>query len=215
MTAPNRTRKRPVVAGKKTTRAPSDAERRPSPTPRPAPGDEPVTAEQSVPLPVRKKRRFAWRPRRIVAGVLVLLVLGAGGFAGWQWHRHAQLESAREAATGAARQFALDLTSYDFTRIDDNLKKVTGDSTDSFAKQYQSVANNLTQLMRQYKAVAKSTVVQAGIADATPDRAVVLLFVDQTITNTNSPQPRVERNRLQLTVLNQDDTWRLDDVQLR
>lgn len=210
MTAPNRTRKRPVVAGKKAPR--------PSPMPRTSP-EETVDEEPAVPEPeaappaVSKKKLL--RPKRIVVGLLALLVLGAGGFAGWQWYRHAQLDSAREAATGAARQFALDLTSYDFTKIDDNLKKVTGDSTDSFAKQYQSVANNLTQLMRQYKAVAKSTVVQTGIAEATTDRAVVLLFVDQTITNTNSPQPRVERNRLQLTVLNQDDTWRLDDVQLR
>jgi Mce-associated membrane protein len=56
--------------------------------------------------------------------------------------------------------------------------------------------------------------VQAGVVSATGDRAVVLLAVDQTITNTNSPQPRVERNRMQLTLLKQDGKWRLDDVQL-
>ena len=42
----------------------------------------------------------------------------------------------------------------------------------------------------------------------------MIVFLDQTVTNTNSPQPRVDRNRMQLSLIRQDGDWKLSNVQL-
>ncbi|MFD9961568.1 hypothetical protein [Amycolatopsis sp. NPDC058986] len=177
--------------------------------------DAPVVQEESDHKPSRRKRlHTALSPKRIVLGVVIVLLVAAAAFTGWQWYRHGELETARADATTAAGKFALDLTTYDYTKIDQNFKTVAANSTPGFSQQYQTITSNLTGVLTQYKAVSQSKLVQSGVVDASTGRAVLLLAVDQTITNTNSPQPRVERNRMQLTVLKQDGQWRLDDIRM-
>ncbi|WP_410598383.1 hypothetical protein [Amycolatopsis sp. lyj-90] len=202
------------VAGRPSTTKKSDR-LVPSPVPRTPPPveekPEPVVAAEDPERP----RKVVLRPRRILAGVLVLLLIGAAAFAGWQWYRHERLDSARDEASAAAGKYAVELTSYDFGKLDENFKTVAGNSTAAFAQQYQETTNGIKPLLQQYKAVSKSTVLQNGIVDATTDRVVAVLFVDQTITNTNSPQARVDRNRVELTLVHQDGRWLIDGLQLR
>ncbi|MBB5852097.1 hypothetical protein ACFQ05_02340 [Amycolatopsis umgeniensis] len=190
---------------------------KPSPMPRKPPPEkeesEPAAAE--VPSPEKEDMPAKRAPRRIAAAAVVVLLAGAAGFAGWQWYRQELLDTARDEASAAAGKYAVDLTSYDFGKLDENFETVAGNSTAAFAQQYQETTNGIKPLLLQYKAVSKSTVLQSGIVNATADRVVAVLFVDQTITNTNSPQARVDRNRVELTLVHQDGRWLIDGLQLR
>lgn len=205
---PSATRKSDGVVPSPVPRTPPPVEKKPEPV---AEEESPAEVDETPEHP----RKAALRPRRIVAGVVMLLLIGAAAFAGWQWYQHERLDTARDEASAAAGKYAVDLTSYDFGKLDENFKTVAGNSTASFAQQYHDTTNGIKPLLQQYKAVSKSTVLQSGIVSATTDRVVAVLFVDQTITNTNSPQARIDRNRVELTLSHQDGRWLIDGLQLR
>ena len=46
------------------------------------------------------------------------------------------------------------------------------------------------------------------------DTAIVLVFLDQEITNVTVPDGRVDSSRMVVTVVRDGDRWLLDDAQL-
>lgn len=154
------------------------------------------------------------RPRVLLPTVLIAALLATTGYLGVRVRDQSALETARADALHAARDYATDLSTYDHGDLDGNFAAVTANSTGPFAAQYRQVSANLTELIKQNKAVSRGTVQTAGVAQASPDRAVVTLFVDQEITNTNNPQPRIDRNRMQMSLVRQDARWLVDDIKL-
>ena len=164
----------------------------------------------------RFRRLFsALRRPPVLATTLVVLLLAAGlTYTGTQlWQRDAQ-DSARESAIASARQYALALTTYDHRDLEGNFRTVTNNSSPAFARQYKQVSDGLTQLIQQYQATSRGNVLNQGVVEADEDRAVLVLFVDQSITNTNNPQPRVDRTRMQTTLSRPADRWLIEDVRL-
>jgi Mce-associated membrane protein len=58
-------------------------------------------------------------------------------------------------------------------------------------------------------------VLAEAVASANPTRVTLLVFVDQTVSNTSTATPQVNHNRMALTLLNVAGTWKIDQVQLR
>lgn len=155
------------------------------------------------------------KPRTAIIGLVIAALVAATGFFAWQTYQNSQLNAARAGATDAARGYALDLASYDYHNLKGNFTSITANATGSFAQQYKQVSTDLTALIQQMKATSKGSVLQIGVVSCTTDRAVVAAFVDQTITNTNAAAPRVDRNRMVLTLVNSGGRWLLDNVQLQ
>ncbi|GAA1665350.1 VirB8/TrbF family protein [Fodinicola feengrottensis] len=202
------------------------AARRPSPKPRPEESETPPEeaqkpAEKVEEISVGQAFRRLLRGMRPsfslrTAGVVVLIVAIAAvaGYFGWQSYKQTAVTKAEASALAAARTYATDLSTYDYRSLSGNFKKITANSTGQFAQQYAKVSQNLTKLIQQYHATSKGTVVRAGVSEGTSDRVVVVLFVDQQITNTNSPQPRVDRNRMQMVLVKTNNHWQISDVAL-
>ncbi|EHR51209.1 VirB8 protein [Saccharomonospora marina XMU15] len=159
-------------------------------------------------------RRSLPGPRALLAALLVAAVLGGTGYLAWEYFSLRSQEASRTQAVDAAGRFAAELSSYDFNRLQENFSGVTANATPRFAQQYEQVGSKLTELIKKHQAVSKGEVVASGVQSFEAERAVVVLFVDQTITNTNSPQPRIDRNRMRMTLVRQDDRWLVDDVAL-
>ncbi|MBH5143524.1 hypothetical protein [Rhodococcus erythropolis] len=66
----------------------------------------------------------------------------------------------------------------------------------------------------QYQAITSAQIISAGLASSDRDNVEVLVFLDQTITNTNSPDPRIDRNRMQRSLVREDCEGKLSNVQL-
>nr|GLK39614.1 hypothetical protein GCM10017611_64850 [Rhodococcus wratislaviensis] len=94
-----------------------------------------------------------------------------------------------------------------------NLSLVKSNSIGEFAGQYSQVASNLRDTIVPYQATSFAQIVQAGLASGDQDAAEVLVFLDQTVSNSNSPDPRVDRNRMQLSLV-RGGGWKLANVQL-
>ncbi|MGV0604845.1 DUF3329 domain-containing protein [Mycolicibacterium sp. XJ1904] len=166
-------------------------------------GDETPTARG-------RRRRVLW----VAVVVAFLALLGTTGFLGWQLWQERQVDAAAEQARQAAVTYAQTLTSIDSARVDENFDAVLDGATGEFKDMYSQSSTQLRQLLIDNKASAHGVVLDSAVQEATKDRAVVLLFVDQSVTNTNVPDPRIDRSRIKMTMEYVDGRWRASKVEL-
>lgn len=156
-------------------------------------------------------------PRRVLAGVLVLLflaALGASGTLGWMLWQQRELVRAGQQAQAAAVAYAQVLTSIDSNKVDENFNQVLDGATGEFKDMYSQSSTQLRQLLIDNKASAHGIVVESAIQSDAKNKVVVLLFVDQSVSNTNVPDPRVDRSRIKMTMEFVDGRWRASQVAL-
>jgi Mce-associated membrane protein len=166
--------------------------------------------------PETERAKRPWRRylRRSVLPALLIAALAFSGFLGWrQWQDH-QLKVAGEQAQQAAIAYAQVLTSIDSNKVDENFKQVLDGATGEFKDMYTQSSVKLRQLLIDNKATAHGVVVDSAIQSESTDRVVVLLFIDQSVTNTAAPDPRVDRSRIKMTMEKVDGRWRASKVQL-
>ena len=72
----------------------------------------------------------------------------------------------------------------------------------------------LRQLLIDNKASAHGAVIESAVQSASKDKVVVLLFVDQSVSNTSVPDPRVDRSRIKMTMEYVDGRWRANTDEL-
>lgn len=164
----------------------------------------------------RERRKRPWRRylRRSVLPLLLVASLAVSGFLGWrQWQEH-QVKAAGEQAQQAAIAYAQVLTSIDSNKVDENFKQVLDGATREFKDMYTQSSVKLRQLLIDNKATAHGVVVDSAIQSASTGKVVVLLFIDQTVTNTAAPDPRIDRSRIKMTMEKVDGRWRASKVQL-
>jgi Mce-associated membrane protein len=106
------------------------------------------------------------------------------------------------------------LTSVDSNNVDDNFKQVLDGATGEFKDMYSKSSVELRQLLIENKASAHGVVVESAVQEASKDRAVVLLFIDQSVANTKLPDPRIDRSRMKMTLEKVDGSWRASKVEL-
>ena len=156
-------------------------------------------------------------PRRLRIGAVVAIFIAAlagSGSLGWQLWQERQVEQAAEQAQQAAVAYAQVLTSIDSTKVDENFAQVLDGSTGEFKDMYSQSSMQLRQLLIDNKATAHGVVVDSAVQSASKERVVVLLFVDQSVSNTSVPDPRVDRSRIKMTMENVDGHWRASKVEL-
>ena len=168
------------------------------------------SAEASVAAPRRRKPNL--RVAAVAAALAVLL--GLTGYLGWQDWQHKQLTEASESAQRAAVSYAQVLTSIDSDNVDENFKEVLDGATGEFKDMYSQSSVELRQLLIENKATAHGIVVESAVQSASKDKAVVLLFVDQSVSNTKLPDPRIDRSRMKMTLEKVDGQWRASKVEL-
>jgi len=160
----------------------------------------------------------ARRPRRrvlaLLVGVVVAAALGFSAFVGWQLKQLDDTAAAGRAALEAARNYAVTLTTLDFKNIDKNYQQVLDGATGEFKDQYSQGATQLRQVLIDNNATGKGIVIDAAVKSATTTKAEVLLFVDQSITNAVNPSPRIDRNRILMTMELVDNHWLASQVEI-
>ncbi|HTF54593.1 MAG TPA: hypothetical protein VK735_44735 [Pseudonocardia sp.] len=148
-----------------------------------------------------------------VAAVLVLAVAAAVTF-GVLLQQRAASDRAGAQALATAKAYAVTVTSYDYQNLDRNFADVLDGATGEFKDQYSGASQTLRQLIANAKATAKGTVLGAGISSASPDQVQVVVFVDQSISNAATTQPRIDRNRVLMTLTPHDGRWLVGKLEL-
>lgn len=156
-------------------------------------------------------------PGRIGVALLSLFAIAATVAAivlGVVVKNNADTDAAGQEALRTARDYAVALTSIDTAELDEDFARVLDGATGEFKDMYSSSSSQLRQLLVDNQAAGKGTVVDAAIKSQSQDRVEVLLFVDQTVTNTAMPDPRLDRSRIQMTMEKVDGRWLASEVSL-
>jgi Mce-associated membrane protein len=152
---------------------------------------------------------------RLLAGLLALTLsaLAAFGLVAYRVATDQRIETARDQAVAAARDNAEVILSYDYRHLDDNFAAARATLTGSFAHDYQVTTTKMVRPgAEQYHVVVKAEVAAQSVVSATADQVVVLLFVNQTTTSTRLDGPRVDLNRVRLTLVKVDGRWLVNKV---
>ncbi|MCB0928000.1 MAG: Mce protein [Mycobacterium sp.] len=189
----------------------------------PAPG-APAPGAPSV---ARPGRAAVWVPT-----LIAVLALAGSGFLGWKWHesattlqevrttQHAVIAEAEaqrtdsEDARKAAVEYAKLLTSIDTAHLDEQMQKVIDGATGKFKETYASGSAALKEILKSNNASAKGNVLDSAVESVNGQDVVVLLFVDQAVTNATVPDPRLDRNRMKMTMTKVDGRWLTSNVEL-
>lgn len=174
--------------------------------PEPAAEDMDIAAEPAT-------RPRSW-PLLVAAALVLVGALGVSGFLGWQLWQVRQEERAAEEAQQAAVAFAQVLTSIDSANVDENFAQVLDGSTGEFKDMYSQSSTQLRQLLVDNEAAAQGVVLESAVQSADTEEVVVLLFIDQMVSNTQVPDPRVDRSRVKMTMHHVDGQWRAAVVEL-
>ncbi len=166
--------------------------------------------------PEAQAEKPAWR-RRVLVGVVIAVFVAAlalSGFLGWKVWQADRLSQASKQAQDAAVSYAQILTSIDSNKVDENFNQVLAGATGEFKDMYSQSSMQLRQLLIDNKASAHGVVVESAVQSADMDKVVVLLFVDQSVSNTTVPDPRIDRSRIKMTMEKVDGQWRASKVEL-
>lgn len=179
--------------------------------------DESDTTEDSpeeMPEPSTPARSRRRTPARAGIAVAYLLIFGLVVGLGWQlWQQH-RVAAAGAAGQRAAVDYAQVLTSIDSNRVDDDFAAVLNGAAGDFKDTYTKASVELRQLLIDNKATAQGVVVDSAVQSESTDTVVVLLMVNQTVSNTTRPDPRVDRSRMKMTMQKVDGRWLASKVEL-
>lgn len=170
-------------------------------------------ADESPEAPV--ERREWTLPVLAGLGLVLVLALAAAVVFGWLYLAQSSDESARNEALATARAYAVTVTSYDYRDMEASIADALDGATGEFKDQYAGAGDALRALMKETKATATGEVLDAAVVTAGEDRATVLLFVDQKVTNAGTKKTKVDRNRMLLVMAKHDDRWLVSDLKLK
>lgn len=163
----------------------------------------------------RKSTRLGWGAAGV--GLLAVITIAASALAivfGVQLKNRIDIENAGQEALRTAESYAVALTSIDTRNLDRDFARVLEGATGEFKDMYSSSSSQLRQLLVDNQATGKGTVIDAGIRSQSENKVEVMLFVDQTVTNTASPDPRLDRSRILMTMEKVDGRWLASKVEL-
>jgi Mce-associated membrane protein len=179
-------------------------------------GLRPDSAGVNAEPPSGGKTRRAWR-RRVGTALVAAVFAGAFGLAGvlgWKLWDARSLDRAAKTAQDTAIHYAEVLTSIDSNNLDANFATVLNGATGEFKDMYTKSSLQLRQLLIDNKATAHGLVTASAVLSKTPTKVVVLLMVDQTVSNTELKDPRVDRTRMKITMELVDGRWLASAVEL-
>lgn len=122
--------------------------------------------------------------------------------------------NARAEALSSASVYAVDLTTYDYRHLETATDVIAVESTPAFASQYRATSQSRAAALRAQHSVSTGTTVAAGVQDETDSTAHVLVLVDQSVTNTSTPQAQTTRSALKLTLTRSGPRWLISDLVL-
>jgi Mce-associated membrane protein len=149
----------------------------------------------------------------LLAVALVVVLAGTAGALVLKARGDDRVEQARSAARAAAERYAVTLLSYDHRHLDKDFAAAKKVLTGRFADDYASTTEKVVRpSATQVKAVVTAEVASSSVVRAGENRAVVLLFVDQTTTSTRLEGPRVDLNRVRMTLDRTGGQWLVSGV---
>ena len=160
----------------------------------------------------RRSGRF-WTPLVAVLTVLLLLLLGALGYL---WFSRPTASSVRTAdyvpVLTQGRQDVVDLTSFDYQTIDQDIAQVRSVSVGDLQKDSVDLLQKGRQQFTDQQVVVNTEVVSAAVTQAGDGTGRLMLVIQSTQQTKASTTPKVSRYRIQADLEKVGDRWLLTGI---
>lgn len=157
---------------------------------------------------------------RVLLLTMVVAAVVFGAFFGYrgvvEWRQTHGVDGAHEQAAETAASAAETIFTYRYDQLEQYLEDSKDVMTPSFATDFETISPALNDLAPQRKIQVEATTRDSAALpcgdDCTRDEAKVLLFVDQARIADGSDVPTVFGNRVELTMVERDGRWLVDDI---
>ncbi|KPC60186.1 hypothetical protein [Streptomyces chattanoogensis] len=153
-----------------------------------------------------------------VLAALVVAGLVAAAMLGWEYREDRRTQQARTEALAVARKAAPEILSYDYRHLDRDFAKARAHLTGSFAGKYRKTTTRVVApTAEKYRGVVTATVAKppaggapaASVVSASPEKVVVLVFMNQVTNSTQVSGPRLDLNRVRMTLVDTSGGWKV------
>lgn len=158
--------------------------------------------------------RRGGRALPVAVGLALVALLVACGYLGYLVWQDRRADELRRTAVEDASRLVVQLATYDHTDVDANLDAVVAEATPEFADRYREVSEGLRELLASGEGTSTGTALHSAVESVDDERAVVLVFLDQKVTNVTVPEGRVDASRMVVTLVRDGDRWLLDGAEL-
>jgi Mce-associated membrane protein len=152
--------------------------------------------------------------RMVACGLLptlAFLLAGGAGYLKWQADSARDVVAAQSQSVAAATEGTIALLSYHAGSVDKQLTAARDRLTGTFRDSYGALIHDVVIPGAQQKQIsAVATVPAAASVSATPDHAVVLLFVDQSVT-VGADAPTSTASSVKVTLDRIGGRWLISD----
>lgn len=182
-----------------------------------AAGAETTDTEVAERTPGAVGRAAGGLRRHWVATLLTVLLLASAGAAGgvyWWLYRPDQQTGAKaqEQVNEAAREGTVALLSYAPDTLDKDLANAKSHLTGEFLKYYSQFTDQIVAPAAKQKGVkTEATVARSAVSQIEPERAVVLVFVNQVTTSKDRPDPALATSSVMVTLVKEQDRWKISE----
>jgi len=149
----------------------------------------------------------------LIPAALVLGLLAAGGLAGWlyftQYRPDKQTDDAvAQSVVNAARDGTVALLSYKPDTLNQDFAAAKSHLTGDFLNYYDQFTKEVVTPAAQTKGVTTTAqVAGAAVSELNPDKAVVLVFIDQATTSKERPDPAMASSSAKVSLAKVHGDW--------
>jgi len=187
---------------------------------------EPVApAERAVPVEPAATERPSMAGSGLLVGtvgawpliglsVLALLLAAGVGYVAVDLSSRNAADRAEVTGRDASVAHVERILSYDHESFDEGAAEAKRLMTEGFAKEYDDTVTLVREDAVERESVVTAEVVAASVVSAAEDRVEALLFVNQTTEAADLEEPRVDLNRVVVTLVpaREADRWLVEDL---
>ena len=164
---------------------------------------------------VRERRGLprVLRKVKVVPAILVLLLLISGGAAAWMYFNRFQPNqhtdpSVARAVVNAASDGTIAMLSYSPESLDKDFATAKSHLSGDFLLYYTQFTDQIVAPAAREKSLKTTAhVMGAGVSELHPDSAVVLVYVDQTTTSKDMPDPSMSASTVLVSMARVNARW--------
>ncbi|GAB7145187.1 hypothetical protein LRC484719_37860 [Mycobacterium riyadhense] len=116
-------------------------------------------------------------------------------------------DAAAHQAIQAASDGAVAVLSYSPDNLDRDIAKAKSYLTGDFLAYYTKFSEQIAAMALQKRVTQTAKVIRAAVSELHPNSAVVLVFINQTATSKEKPEPQTTASIAQVTLAKVNGSW--------
>jgi Mce-associated membrane protein len=172
--------------------------------------DEAGEAGEAAPA----KRRMSHVMAATIVGLVLVVALGAlTGWLGFRAFESRKADEQRNLYLQVGRQGALNLTSIDWQKADQDVQRILDSATGTFYDDFQQRSQPFVDVVKQAQSKSEGTITEAGLESESADEAQVLVAVTVKTSNAGAAEQQPRAWRMRISVQKVGDEAKVSNVE--